>query len=69
MVIEPKNPEDRVSIEELNSLCDEFIEMGVKAVILIGGGEPLAHPSTIKIIEKLGQKKLNWINYQWDING
>tara|TARA_B100000963_G_scaffold362029_1_gene402308 strand:- start:4262 stop:5422 length:1161 start_codon:yes stop_codon:yes gene_type:complete len=58
-LLNQKNPEDRgFSIEKLNSLCDEFIEMGVKAVILIGGGEPLAHPSTIKIIEKLGQNKI-----------
>ena len=33
--------------------------MGVRAVILIGGGEPLAHPSTIKIIEKLGKNKID----------
>ena len=33
--------------------------MGVRAVILIGGGKPLAHPSTIKIIEKLGKNKID----------
>ena len=59
-LLNQKNPEDRgFSVEKLNSLCDEFIEMGVKAVILIGGGEPLAHPSTIKIIEKLGKNKID----------
>ena len=58
-LLNQKNPEDRgFSINKLNSLCDEFIEMGVKAVILIGGGEPLAHPSTIEIIEKLGKNKI-----------
>ncbi len=58
-LLNQKNTEDRgFSVEKLNSLCDEFIEMGVKAVILIGGGEPLAHPSTIKIIEKLGKNKI-----------
>ena len=59
-LLNQKNTEDRgFSVEKLNSLCDEFIEMGVKAVILIGGGEPTAHPSTIKIIEKLGKNKID----------
>ena len=59
-LLNQKNTEDRgFSVEKLNSLCDEFIEMGVRAVILIGGGEPLAHPSTIKIIEKLGKNKID----------
>jgi MoaA/NifB/PqqE/SkfB family radical SAM enzyme len=58
-LLNQKNPEDRgFSVSKLNSLAEEFIEMGVKAVILIGGGEPLAHPSTIKIIEKLGKNKI-----------
>jgi MoaA/NifB/PqqE/SkfB family radical SAM enzyme len=32
----------------------EFIDAGVKAVILIGGGEPLAHPMAGRLIELLG---------------
>lgn len=30
--------------ERLKKLAKEFFEMGVKAVVLIGGGEPMAHP-------------------------
>ena len=30
--------------ERLKELAREFKEIGVKAVVLIGGGEPMAHP-------------------------
>lgn len=36
-------------------LADEFAEAGVGGVILIGGGEPLAHPQAGEFMEKLGQ--------------
>jgi len=42
------------SNERILSLCEEMIEIGVKGVILIGGGEPLAHPMAGKIISSLG---------------
>ena len=35
---------NRFSDERLLRLGEEFHEQGVKGVILIGGGEPLAHP-------------------------
>ena len=58
-LLNQKNPLDRgFSTEKINSLCDEFVETGVKAVILIGGGEPLAHPSTMGIIKKLGENNI-----------
>ena len=44
--------EDLVSVgnsfsnDRLMEIGQEFIDCGVKAVILIGGGEPLAHPKT-----------------------
>jgi len=41
--------------ERLISLVDELIENGVKAVVLIGGGEPMMHPAIETVINKLGQ--------------
>lgn len=34
-------------------LAEEFVEAGVRAVILIGGGEPLMHPSVGSVIDTL----------------
>lgn len=45
---------DRFSNERLLTLADELYQAGVKAVILIGGGEPLAHPAVGELIEFLG---------------
>jgi MoaA/NifB/PqqE/SkfB family radical SAM enzyme len=45
----------RFTRERLGSLADELVSMGVKAVILIGGGEPLAHSGTKAIINRLGR--------------
>lgn len=42
------------SAERLLELGKEFYEIGVKAVILIGGGEPLAHPKAGELINYLG---------------
>ena len=47
------------SDERLLSLGKEFYEIGVKAVILIGGGEPLAHPQVGKFIEYLGKHDIS----------
>ncbi len=54
---------DCISIKLLNKggiprkrtkeICEEFVEAGVQAVILIGGGEPLAHPDIGWVIEYL----------------
>ena len=30
--------------DKIKELAKEFVEVGVKAVVLIGGGEPMAHP-------------------------
>lgn len=38
----------------LEKLAHELVDAGVKAVILIGGGEPLAHPGTRRALEVLG---------------
>jgi MoaA/NifB/PqqE/SkfB family radical SAM enzyme len=43
------------SRDRLRSLTMEMVEGGVKAVVLIGGGEPLAHPEIGWVIEYLGE--------------
>lgn len=45
----------RFTRERLSSLAEELVSMGVKAVILIGGGEPLAHSGTQATIYTLGK--------------
>ena len=42
------------SKERLLGIADELYNFGVKAVILIGGGEPLAHPAVGELIRYLG---------------
>jgi MoaA/NifB/PqqE/SkfB family radical SAM enzyme len=39
-------------------LTQEMIDAGVKAVVLIGGGEPMMHPDIGKIIEMLGKSEV-----------
>ncbi len=43
------------SRERIMELTKEMVDAGVKAVVLIGGGEPLAHPSIGSVIEYLGE--------------
>lgn len=45
---------NRFSEDRLLELGREFIDCGVKAVILIGGGEPLAHKKVGEFIELMG---------------
>jgi MoaA/NifB/PqqE/SkfB family radical SAM enzyme len=47
------------SNERLLSLGQEMIDFGVKAVILIGGGEPLAHPKAGELIQLLGSNDVH----------
>jgi MoaA/NifB/PqqE/SkfB family radical SAM enzyme len=46
------------SYERLIALAKEFKETGVKGVILIGGGEPLAHPAVGEIIQYFGENDI-----------
>lgn len=43
----------KFSRERLHSLASELVSMGVLAVVLIGGGEPLLHPGTGDLIRRL----------------
>jgi MoaA/NifB/PqqE/SkfB family radical SAM enzyme len=47
------------SRERLLQIGEEFKEIGVKAVILIGGGEPLLHPAVGELIEYLGENDIH----------
>jgi len=44
----------RFSDARLEGLARELVDAGVRAAILIGGGEPLAHPGTKRAIEVFG---------------
>ncbi len=55
-LLNQKNPLDRgFSKEKMKEITDDIIKSGVTAVILIGGGEPLGHPTTIELIKRLGE--------------
>jgi MoaA/NifB/PqqE/SkfB family radical SAM enzyme len=45
----------RFTPERLSELADEIVGMGIDAVILIGGGEPLAHKGTRRVLRSLGE--------------
>lgn len=55
-IMETKNS---FSNQRLIELGEELCEIGVKAVILIGGGEPLAHPKIGEFITYLGEHDIN----------
>ena len=50
---------NRFSDDRLMALGDEFVASGVKAVILIGGGEPLTHPKIGDFIALLGANDIH----------
>lgn len=47
-----------LTLEEIERLCDNFIDMGVKKIRLTGG-EPLIRKDIIDLIKKLNSKKYN----------
>ena len=51
----PKN--EVLSLEEIERLCDNFIELGVEKIRLTGG-EPLVRKDILKLIKNLNKKKL-----------
>lgn len=53
------NNKNSFSNERLLELGREFHEAGVKGVVLIGGGEPLAHPAVGQLIKYLGENDIH----------
>lgn len=49
----------KFSSERLLALGKEFKEIGVKGVVLIGGGEPLAHPAIGELIKYFGENGIS----------
>ena len=49
---------DQIEPERLASLVGELIAAKVRAVILIGGGEPMMHPSIGDVIERFGNHSI-----------
>lgn len=47
--------QDEIPAQRLLSLTDEIISAGVKAVVLIGGGEPMMHPVIEEVIRRFGE--------------
>jgi len=47
---------DILTLEEIERLCDNFIDLGIEKIRLTGG-EPLVRGDIIKLIEKLNYKK------------
>ncbi len=47
---------DILTLEEIERLCDNFIDLGIEKIRLTGG-EPLVRKDIIKLIEKLNYKK------------
>lgn len=49
----------KFSSERLLEIGKEFKDIGVKGVVLIGGGEPLAHPAIGKLISFFGENDIS----------
>ena len=45
-----------IDSERILKLADEFKEIGVRAVVLIGGGEPMAHKEFGRLVESFTSK-------------
>lgn len=60
---------DVLSLEELDRLCNAFIDLGVKK-LRITGGEPLVRKNIMQLFSNLGKKTRPWIRrintyYKW----
>jgi MoaA/NifB/PqqE/SkfB family radical SAM enzyme len=47
--------QDEIPTQRLLSLTNEMIDAGVRAVVLIGGGEPMMHPAIEEVINRFGE--------------
>ena len=53
-----KKLENELTLEQLFSVIQQGVDLGVQRVILIGGGEPMMHPNVMEIIGFLNGKNL-----------
>lgn len=54
------NRTDEIPINKINQILDDFEKMGIKAITLSGGGEPLIHPNISKILKEIIKKKIRF---------
>ena len=52
------NESDLLSLEKIEEIFDDCVEVGVKAVELTGGGEPTLHPKFPEILQMLNERGL-----------
>ena len=51
-----KKLQNELTLDEMFDVIDQGIALGVRRVILIGGGEPLMHPHIMDIVEFLHRR-------------
>ena len=62
---------DVLSLEEIERLCDNFINLGVEKIRLTGG-EPLVRKDIIHLVKNLNKKKIfhkfkrDYFNHEWN---
>ncbi len=50
--------ENEITLEEIYDIIDQAVALGVKKVIVLGGGEPLIYPHIFEVMEYIRAKKL-----------
>lgn len=54
------NRTDFIPIGKIKEILEDLKEMGVKVLILSGGGEPLAHPNASEMLDAINASGLDW---------
>ena len=54
-----EEPRTRIHVERLFEIIEEMYELGLRAVTLVGAGEPTLHPRIAEIIEGIAQRGLD----------
>ncbi|MFN2344062.1 MAG: radical SAM protein, partial [Desulfonatronovibrio sp.] len=48
--------ENELDITEITGVVDQALELGARRIIVLGGGEPLAHPQIMPILRYIHKK-------------
>lgn len=48
--------ENELDLQEIQDTVDQALELGARRIIVLGGGEPLAHPQIMPILRYISQK-------------